>query len=169
MDSSKVTCSPDSGDIQQNIVSCPPLSHAASISVEMRVRLPAALGTPHSQLESLRSSSGVALWVVAVCVRSPALLSVESQEKMPSHLPEERQLFLQLNKYLLMACHSPWHESGMEEHDRDKPLGYTFVARDAQPAGWVAASRKGWGKGASAYSLLYVLPHIPPGPYPMQG
>lgn len=57
----------------------------------------------------------------------------------------------------------------MEEHDRDKPLGYTFVARDAQPAGWFAASRKGWGKGVSAYSLLYVLPHIPPGPYPMQG
>lgn len=76
---------------------------------------------------------------------------------------------LQLKKYLLMACHRAWHESGMEEQDRDKPLGYTFVATDAQPAGWAAASRKGWGKGVSVHPLLCVPPHIPPGPYPMQG
>lgn len=68
-----------------------------------------------------------------------------------------------------MACHSPWQESGMEEHDTDKALGYTFGARDAQPTGWAAASRKGWEKGASAHPLLYVPPHIPPGPCPMQG
>lgn len=58
-----------------------------------------------------------------------------------------------------MACHSPWQESGMEEHDRNKPLGYTFVDRDAQPAGQAAASTKGWEKGASAHPLLYVPPH----------
>lgn len=87
VDSCKVTCFPDSGDIQQDIVSCPSLSHAVSISVKMLVGLPAALETPHSQLESLRSSSGVALQVAAVCVRSPALRSMESQEKIPSHFP----------------------------------------------------------------------------------
>lgn len=57
----------------------------------------------------------------------------------------------------------------MDEHDRDKPLGYTFVARDAHPTGWPADSRKGWENGASSHPLLYVPTHIPPGPYPMQG
>lgn len=68
-----------------------------------------------------------------------------------------------------MACHSPWHESGMEEHDRDKPLGYTVMARDAQPVAWPAASKKGWENGISAHSLMCVPAHIPPGPYPIEG
>lgn len=69
----------------------PPLSHAVSqpsTSVEKLVGLPqcpAVPGTPHSQLESLRGTSGEALGVVAICIR--CLLSTESEGKMPSRLP----------------------------------------------------------------------------------
>lgn len=66
------------------LVLCPPISHALSwpsTSMEMLVGFPGcpvALGTPHPQLEILSSTSGEALWVTALCIKCPALLSAES-------------------------------------------------------------------------------------------
>lgn len=105
VDAFTVTCSPDSGphsrpvSVMERHCLASPLSHilllvtlspGPSISVEMPLGLPgcpAAMGTAHSQLESLRSTSGEALRVAAVCIGCPALLSTENQEKMPSRLP----------------------------------------------------------------------------------